>query len=256
VLAEEALVHARAALELKEDDVTHPANTSEALRLLGRYDEALEENARAIALAPHLSSLHYSRGVLLEAMGRTDDARAAYGDAMGEGVDRRSAFEALRALRRMAVARRDLADAVIHARRIVELDPTSGDAMADLGSLLLAFGDNDAGRAALRAAIAESAGFSSEQVMVATSVRYLRAVIAIEPPAAEIELARAVASRLASLAPNDPSVRFLALGVEARAGDASARGRLAQLEASARAAEATQWADEIAAFLASLPQAK
>jgi len=93
-------------------------------------------------------------------------------------------------------------------------------------------------------------------VMIATSVRYLRAVMAIEPVATEIDLARAVASRLATLAPSDPSVRFLALAIEARAGDPTARGKLAQLEASARAANAMQWADEIAAFLASLPPAK
>jgi hypothetical protein len=80
--------------------------------------------------------------------------------------------------------------------------------------------------------------------------------MAIEPVASEIDLARAVASRLATLAPSDPSVRFLALAIEARAGDPTARGKLAQLEASARAANAMQWADEIAAFLASLPPAK
>lgn len=255
-LAEEALVHARTAYELKEDDVTHPANTSEALRLLGRYDEALEANQRAIELAPHLSSLRFSRGVVFEAMGRADDARAAYRDALGEGVDRKSELEALRALRRLAVERKELTEAVAHARRLVELEPASGDALADLGSLLLASGDAEGGRAALRAAISESAGFSSEQVMIATSVRYLRAVMAIEPVATEIDLARAVASRLATLAPSDPSVRFLALAIEARAGDPTARGKLAQLEASARAANAMQWADEIAAFLASLPPAK
>jgi hypothetical protein len=51
-------------------------------------------------------------------------------------------------------------------------------------------------------------------------------------------------------------VRFLALAIEARAGDPTARGKLAQLEARARTAHAMQWADEIAAFLASLPPAK
>jgi hypothetical protein len=67
-----------------------------------------------------------------------------------------------------------------HAEHVVAAVRASGDALADLGSLLLASGDAEGGRAALRAAISESAGFSSEQVMIATSVRYLRAVMAIE----------------------------------------------------------------------------
>jgi hypothetical protein len=50
-------------------------------------------------------------------------------------------------------------------------------------------------------------------------------------------------------------VRYLTLALEARVGDAAARRGLAQLEQSARAANATQMADEIAAFLASLPAA-
>jgi Flp pilus assembly protein TadD len=170
-------------------------------------------------------------------------------------MDREGQFEALRALRRLAVARGDYADAVRHGRRIVEFDPRSGDAMADLGALLAASGDADGGRTMLRAALTESAGFSSEQVMVGASVRYLRAVIANTPGPADLESGRAIASRLASLAPGDPSVRYLALALEARAGDADARRGLAQLEQSARAANATQMADEIAAFLASLPAA-
>jgi len=137
----------------------------------------------------------------------------------------------------------------------VELDPRSGDAMADLGALLAASGDADGGRAMLRAALAESAGFSSEQVMVGASVRYLRAVIAVTPGPGDLELARAIGARLASLAPGDPSVRYLTLALEARVGDAAARRGLAQLEQSARAANATQMADEIAAFLAALPAA-
>lgn len=263
-LASEALAHARAAYELKDDDVTHPANMSEALRLLGpyedgRYAESLVAISRAIEIAPHLSGLRVRRGIILEALGRADDARTAYAEALIEDMtprmDREGQFEALRALRRLAVARGDYADAVRHARRIVELDPRSGDAMADLGALLAASGDADGGRAMLRAALAESAGFTSEQVMVGTSVRYLRAVIAATPGQADLELGRTIASRLASLAPGDPSVRYLALALEARAGDAGARRGLAQLEQGARAANATQMADEIAAFLASLPAA-
>ena len=258
-LATEALGHARAAYELKDDDVTHPANMSEALRLLGRHDEALVAITRAIEIAPHLSGLRVRRGIILEALGRADDARGAYAEVFIEDaavrMDREGQFEALRALRRLAVARGDYTDAVQHARRIVELDPRSGDAMADLGALLAASGDADGGRAMLRAALAESAGFSSEQVMVGASVRYLRAVIAVTPGPSDLELARAIGSRLASLAPGDPSVRYLALALEARVGDAAARRGLAQLEQRARAANATQMADEIAAFLASLPAA-
>jgi tetratricopeptide (TPR) repeat protein len=258
-LAAEALEHARAAYELKDDDVTHPANMSEALRLLGQHEESLVAISRAIEIAPHLSGLRVRRGIILEALARADDARTAYAEALVEDatprMDREGQFEALRALRRLAVARGDYADAVRHARRIVELDPRSGDAMADLGALLTASGDADGGRTMLRSALTESAGFSSEQVMVGASVRYLRAVITTTPGPVDLELGRAIASRLASLAPGDPSVRYLALALEARAGDADARRGLAQLEQSARAANATQMADEIAALLASLPAA-
>ena len=77
-LAQEALIHVQKALVIKPDH--HPAvsNLSEALRLLGRYDEALDAAIHAEQLAPYIPDNPYAVGRLYQLLNRNDEAIAAY----------------------------------------------------------------------------------------------------------------------------------------------------------------------------------
>ncbi len=253
-LAEESLPHARTAEELKPTEVTHPANQAEALFLLERHDEALGAIDRAILIAPHLQSLHARRGAVLEALARPDDAVLAYAIA-AKGDDPQSRFESLLALRRLAIARMDGAAAIAHARELVEMMPGNADLRADLGAILLAQGDADAGRQALLDALVGGGTFTSERAMVAASVRYLRSAITAELPDDERSVARNIVAELMKGAPSDPVLRYFQLALDLRSGDDTARDRLASLARGARDAGADALAAEIEAFLsASAPR--
>ena len=255
-LAAEALEHATLAFEQKPDEMTHASNRSEALRLLGRNDEALAAIDVAIAVAPHLAELRWMRGRLLESLARNDDARSAYLSVANDQGDRTHEIGARLALMRMSTAAKDFADAAIHARRIVELSPGSGDAAANYASILAAGGDADGARAAFARALRDGNGFSSERVYLTTAARFLRAVATENANAAEMSVAREVLLRLAPAARGDPMLRALALAIAARAGEPTARGELEKLAADARRAQATQVADEIDALLKSIPASR
>ena len=248
-LAEEALVHATRACELKPDELTHPSNQSEALRLLGRREEALESILRAEALAPHMPEFRWMRGRLLEELGRLDEAREAYLSAADDPRDRRHALDAVRGMLSIAVKRKDYADAIAQGRRLVQLVPGDADAVANLGALLVASGDASGGRAEYLRALTGDAGFSSERAFMTTAIRYLRAAIATTLDEREAQLARALAEQLASDAPGDPMLRFIQLALAVTRGDRDAKGAIERMEREARAANAVEFADELAAFL-------
>jgi len=252
-LATEALEHATAACELKPDELTHASNRSEALRLLGRNDEALAAIDAAIVSAPHLSELRWMRGRLLETLARTEEARAAYLSVADDRSDATHELDARLALMRIATGKKDYADAAVHARRIVELSPRSGDAAANYASILSASGDAKAARAAFAQALREGNEFSSERVYITTAARFLRAVATEDATAAEMSVAREVLMHLAPAAPGDPMLRALAFAIAAKAGEPSARAELEKLGQQARDAKATQMADEIDTLLKSVP---
>jgi Flp pilus assembly protein TadD len=248
-LAEEALVHATRACELKPDELTHPSNQSEALRLLGRREEALDSILRAEALAPHMPEFRWMRGRLLEELGRLDEARGAYLSAADDPRDRRHELDAVRGMLSIAVKRKDYADAIVQGRRLVQLVPGDADAVANLGALLVASGDASGGRAEYLRALTGDAGFSSERAFMTTAIRYLRAAIATTLDEREAQVARALAEQLASDAPGDPMLRFIQLALAVTRGDLDAKGAIEQMEREARAANAVEFADELAAFL-------
>ena len=59
-----------------------PMNMSSLLRVEGDLDGALREAQEAVRLAPTLALAHYYLGSAYEALGRIDDARAAYTRAL------------------------------------------------------------------------------------------------------------------------------------------------------------------------------
>ncbi|MEY3025948.1 MAG: hypothetical protein RLZZ238_845, partial [Planctomycetota bacterium] len=140
---------------------------------------------------------------------------------------------------------------------LVEMIPGNADLRADVGAILLAQGDADAGRQALLDALVGGGTFMSERAMVAASVRYLRSAITAELPEDERSVARNIVAELMKGAPNDPVLRYYQLALDLRSGDDTARDRLASLARGARDAGADALAAEIEAFLsASAPRAR
>ena len=248
-LATEALEHATIAYMLKPDELTHASNQSEALRLLGKFNDALIAIDTAINTAPNFVEFQWMRGRLLEQMGRLDEARAGYMAATTDENALSIERDARRSLVGLAVQRKDFADALLHQQRVVVLSPRDADAIANLGALLNANGDEQGARREFLRALSNGGEFSGETAFVTTAVRYLR--LAINSPLSpdEMQSAQALATRMAAGAPGDPSLRFIGLALELRGGNVAARLPLQTIEHDARAADATAFADEIAAFL-------
>jgi tetratricopeptide (TPR) repeat protein len=255
--ATEALEFARMAGAEKPDEFTNAVSRSEALRLLGRVDEAIAEIEVAIALRPDLPDLHWSHGRLLELRGEAAAATEAFTRAAERAKASprfaRDERDARRDLLRLAVARGDLGAALEQCERLVVLDPADFDARANLGSILVAMGRPVEGRRALIAAAAGATeSFSAPSVWVATAARALRSSLASDEPLQEPERATlaAIARRLAAAAPSDPFARYAMLALAHLEGDTRAAPELVRLEAAVRAGGSAALADEIAAFLA------
>jgi tetratricopeptide (TPR) repeat protein len=151
---------------------------------------------------------------------------------------------------RIAVARRELDDAVRECMRLVELTPDDADMRANLGSLLAALGRNDEARRTLLAvARLPLERFSRESVWIATTTAYLRLAIDAPLDPSDAAAARAIAARLVAVGRGDPFARYLQLALALTLGDESARAELERIETEARAAGATQFADEVSRFL-------
>jgi tetratricopeptide (TPR) repeat protein len=253
-IAEEALAIASRGVALRRDEVSL-LNRSEALRLLGRVDEALADARAAREAMPTLVRAHWAEARLLELSGNKVEAAAAYarvaampGDAV---LARMARVDAVR----LAVDAGDLGSAIQHARMLVAGDPADGDAIVNLGALLAAGGDVTGGRIELRRAITTPVRFSSEQVVRSAALRYLQLAITAPMDSVELVFAADLAGRIAAENPQDPSLRFLVLALELRGGRQDARTEIERIEREARAAGATNFADEVASFLRSLPQA-
>ena len=255
-LAAEALEFARIAGTEKPDEFTNAVSRSEALRLLGRVDESIDEIEVALALRPDLPDLHWTHARLLEQSGDADAAIASYTRAADRAkASRRFADDerdARRDLMRLAVARGDLDRAREQCERLVVLDPADFDARANLGSILIGMGRSAEG---MRALVAAAAGpmesFSTPAVWVATAARALRLALSSDAPTQASDRATLtnIARRLETAAPGDPFARYAVLALAHLAGDARAAPELVSLEQTARAAGGAALADEIAAFL-------
>ncbi|MFM2165366.1 MAG: hypothetical protein RL325_1803 [Planctomycetota bacterium] len=254
-LATEALAVASRGVELRRDE-TSLINRSEALRLLGRIDEALADATAARGISPTFLRASWAEARLLELAGRKSDATAAYlrvADMQGDAeIARMARGDAVRLL----VDAGDLPAAIMHARALVAADTTDGDAIANLGALLVASGDEAGGRSEFLRAISSPVRFSSEQVFVATTLRYLRLAISNTLEPRELAVAGDIAARVEAANPGDPSLRFIVLALEVRAGRQDARADIERIEREARASGATAFADQVAAFLASAPAPK
>ena len=254
-LAQDALDHASMAYELCPSEMTAAVNCSEALRLLGRNEEALLSVEDAIAHAPQLAQPLWLRGRLLELLGRDDEARAALLAAAEHPTDRSAEVFARRDLMRLALARNDYAEAINQCKRIIDLDRFNADMIANLGALYAASGNKQQGMRELWRALSIRQNFSSKAVFTATALRYVQVALTTTLEPGELRNARFLADELQKNAKGDVSLRYLQYALLLANGDERARTEIEAIEKGARAADATAFADEIAQFLATHPPA-
>ena len=126
-----------------------------ALALIGRQDDALVAFDRALALNPRYVEAHLNRAVLLNGMGREDEARVGFATAERLGRPDESGFPAMVA-NRLANAHAELAreyrdagsldEAILQLERALELRPGFADVRLALARALLERGHHaDAG---------------------------------------------------------------------------------------------------------------
>jgi tetratricopeptide (TPR) repeat protein len=139
-----------------------------AYSMVGRGADALAELDRALELNPRYVDAHLNRAVLLNDMGRYDDAAAAFARAQELGRVDDTGFSAPVASR-LANLHADLAEAYLEAggadeaisqlERAVHLRPGFLDLRYRLARLLMERGELARGRAELEAVLRERPGF-------------------------------------------------------------------------------------------------
>jgi tetratricopeptide (TPR) repeat protein len=118
---------------------------AESLVQQGEYAQALGSYQRAFELAPEDAELSVAIAVLLETLGRTEDAETQYADAEARH-ETRAAFLTARALQfaRLSMYEREAAD----AQAAIELDESYALAHCTLGNAYQGLSDNSSAIAA------------------------------------------------------------------------------------------------------------
>jgi tetratricopeptide (TPR) repeat protein len=136
-------------------DMPVQSNMSEVRRLQGRLPEALAALDEAVRIQPAAPGPRWQRGRVLELLGRFEEAGPEYARAVE--MSPRQLVYLREWVRWLAKAgRNDEAYAV--ARRIAEADPADAEALANLGSLALDRGDVAEARASLVRALGMAQG--------------------------------------------------------------------------------------------------
>ena len=132
------------------DDAGDYSNLGIVLHALGRDDEAEAAYRKSIALDAGLASAHCNQGNLLQARRRDVEATAAFRVALALQPDFGNAWTGLgHSLHRQG----QLSDAVNAFRNAARCSPSSAEAQNNLGTLLFALEQNEAARAALGQAL-------------------------------------------------------------------------------------------------------
>lgn len=201
-LAHEAHYHAEEALRVRPHHHTAHSNRSEALRLLGEYDEALAAIERAIDEAPHMVDYIWQRGRLLELMNRPDEAIHAYDEALGLAPE----SLALRSdLARVLLRTDQLEEAANVLQELLSLQPGHAMSLASLASIRERQGRYGAAHRYYGMAVESANTLEEFATIVARAVRFWTQVP--EEEYRYVERARRYAERLAELTQYaDPSV--------------------------------------------------
>lgn len=128
-LAREAAEHARVSIEIRPQNHIAYANLSEAQRLLGQYEAALESLDQAITQAPHMLDYLWQKGRILELLDRTEEAMQTFRAAVERAP---KAIRFRHDLARLLVREGAIEEAEEHFVAILELRPTH---FAGLGTL-------------------------------------------------------------------------------------------------------------------------
>jgi protein O-GlcNAc transferase len=138
------------AITKRPDNPDYRANLAEALKALGRFEEARHQLDTAIALSPNNPVLRLNIGTLLAEMGDEVGALAAFGDAVALGPD---LAEAHSNLGNLLLKKGRVIEALDACRRAAQLNPRLIEAKNNLGNALMAAGDKIEAEAAYRQAL-------------------------------------------------------------------------------------------------------
>jgi tetratricopeptide (TPR) repeat protein len=123
---------------------------AEALRLQGKFDEAVVELREALRIDPRSGRAHSGMGLALRGQGKTAEAIAAYREAIRVDPD---LIDAHNGLAVMLAGQGQLEEAVAHFREIVRVDPDSAIGYYNLAYALADLDRDVESAAALREVI-------------------------------------------------------------------------------------------------------
>src|ERR1043166_186509 len=190
---DEAGAHFTKATELDPSAAESHMNLGNVLKQQGHLEQAIERYRRALELKPDYAEAHLNLGVARMAQGKEEEAADHYGHALG--INPRFP-EALMNLAIVLQHRGEFEDAVAHYRRALDLRPQSAAAHFNLGNALLERGNLNEALARYQHALATAAG-------AAPPTRALAPGESI-PPAGGEPLARALSGRRAVLHESRP----------------------------------------------------
>lgn len=147
---EAAEEHFREARSVDAESSNGRTKLAEALRLQGRFDEAVDELRAALRIDPAFARAHAGLGLALRGQGMNDEAIAAYREAIHHDPD---LIDARNGLAVMLAGRGQLEDAVSEFRQIVRIDPDSAIGYYNLAYALADLDRDVESAAALREVI-------------------------------------------------------------------------------------------------------
>jgi tetratricopeptide (TPR) repeat protein len=147
---EAAEEHFREARSVEPQSSSGRTKLAEALRLQGRFDEAVDELRAALRIDPAFARAHAGLGLALRGQGMDTEAIAAYREAIRHDPD---LIDARNGLAVMLAGRGQLEDAVSEFRQIVRIDPDSAIGYYNLAYALADLDRDVESAAALREVI-------------------------------------------------------------------------------------------------------
>lgn len=169
-LAAEAEIHALESLARRPQNSPSYSNLSEARRLLGWFDDALDAIDAAIAILPAFPEYHWKRGRLLHLLGREDESIAAFRTAAD--------LAPMHFFIRMELAQRLLAngrldEAAIEFETSLTLQPDDFQMLRALAEIRNQQGRYQDAKKFYLAALAAAPGFDEEAQIVVRLIRFL-----------------------------------------------------------------------------------
>lgn len=169
-LAAEAEVHALESLARRPQNSPSYSNLSEARRLLGWFDEALDAIDAAIDILPSFPEYHWKRGRLLHLLGRAEEAI----DAFRHAANLAPMQHFLRAtLAQQLLANGRLDEAAAEFEAMLDIQPNDFQSLLSLAEIRNQQGQFHEARRLYLAALQNAPGFDEEAQIVVRLIRFL-----------------------------------------------------------------------------------